>query len=146
MSRTISGISVFGSATAIAIGIFAPAWAQETTELVSLRSGGVQGDLWSYYPAMSSDGRFIAFWSHATNLVPGDTNGNPDVFVRDRQMGTTQPLNVTSVESRARWEDPLSISTDGAVRRLRLPTWCRATLTTPATCLSATARRARLGV
>ena len=33
-------------------------------------------------PAISADGRFVAFESEATNLVPGDTNGAFDVFVR----------------------------------------------------------------
>ena len=41
-------------------------------------------------PAISADGRFVAFNSDATNLVPGDTNGARDVFVRDRQTGTTR--------------------------------------------------------
>ena len=41
-------------------------------------------------PAISADGRFVAFSSDATNLVPGDTNGAADVFVRDRQTGTTR--------------------------------------------------------
>ena len=36
----------------------------------------------SYDPAISADGRFVAFESDATNLVPGDTNGVHDVFVR----------------------------------------------------------------
>lgn len=36
---------------------------------------------------LSSDGRFVAFCSSATNLVPGDTNGKNDVFCRDRKLG-----------------------------------------------------------
>ena len=34
-------------------------------------------------PSISAGGRVIAFWSYATNLVPGDTNGLWDIFVRD---------------------------------------------------------------
>ena len=48
----------------------------------------------SVRPAISADGRFVAFNSDATNLVPGDTNGADDVFVRDRQTGTTQRVSV----------------------------------------------------
>jgi Tol biopolymer transport system component len=47
--------------------------------------------------SISRDGRFVAFTSRATNLVPGDDNGFPDVFVRDRVAGTTTriPASVT---------------------------------------------------
>ena len=54
------------------------------TERVSVDSAGNQGDGHSYPPAISADGRFVTFASRATNLVPGDTNGTTDVFVRDR--------------------------------------------------------------
>jgi hypothetical protein len=67
-----------------------------TTSLVSLDSSGIQANGNSYYPSISSDGRFVAFWSSASNLVPGDTNGVVDVFVRDRQTGTTQRVSVDS--------------------------------------------------
>jgi hypothetical protein len=53
------------------------------TELVSLGPGGVQGNGFSAIPAISADGRFIAFYSFANTLVPRDTNGGTaDVFVR----------------------------------------------------------------
>src|SRR5207253_8937535 len=42
------------------------------------------GNNFSFSPAVSADGRFVAFDSAASNLVPGDTNGTFDVFVRDR--------------------------------------------------------------
>ena len=44
--------------------------------------------------SLSSDGRFVAFDSKATNLVPGDTNGAQDVFVRDRVLGTIERVNL----------------------------------------------------
>lgn len=47
-------------------------------------------------PAISSDGRFVAFSSGATNLVRGDTNGVEDVFVRDRALGVTVRVSVPS--------------------------------------------------
>ncbi len=49
--------------------------------------GGASGDGPSVLPTISDDGRFVAFTSRATNLVPGDTNGAADVFVRDLRAG-----------------------------------------------------------
>jgi Tol biopolymer transport system component len=60
-----------------------------TTERVSLSSAGDQGNDDSYGPAISADGRYVAFTSAASNLVPGDSNGELDVFVRDRVARTT---------------------------------------------------------
>jgi hypothetical protein len=60
-----------------------------TTTMVSKSSAGVQGNYDSYYSDISSDGRYVAYQSFATNLVTGDTNGAFDIFVRDRQTGTT---------------------------------------------------------
>ena len=52
-------------------------------------SRGKQGNGSSFTPALSADGRFVAFISGASNLVPGDTDGAWDVFVRDRATGRT---------------------------------------------------------
>ncbi len=46
--------------------------------------------------SISGDGRYVAFSSQASNLVPGDTNGKIDVFVRDRQTGATTRVSVDS--------------------------------------------------
>src|SRR5437660_1328853 len=67
-----------------------------TTERVSVASGGSQGNGFSAGPVLSADGRFVAFHSTATNLVAGDTNGATDVFVHDRQTGTTERVSVAS--------------------------------------------------
>ncbi len=83
-----------------------------TTTPVSLSTGGVQGNLLSEYPAISADGAFVAFRSEATNLVPGDTNGMPDVFVRSIAAGTTVRANVASDGSAANgfnWNHAISI-------------------------------------
>lgn len=64
-----------------------------TVDLVSTSTDGTPGDAGSYDPRISSDGRFISFYSDATNLVPGDTNATGDIFVRDQFTGTT--LRVT---------------------------------------------------
>ena len=72
-----------------------------TTTRVSLDSGGNQANGFSFLPAISSDGRFVAFESDATNLVSGDTNNVNDVFVRDRQTGVTTRVSVSSGGSEA---------------------------------------------
>jgi hypothetical protein len=69
---------------AVAVGASVPAWAGGATERVSVGRNGAQGNDDSTFPALSADGRFVAFDSFATNLVPGDTNGKRDVFVRRR--------------------------------------------------------------
>lgn len=68
------------------------------TERVSVNSTEGQANNSSINPAISPDGRFVAFESTATNLVPGDANGTTDVFVRDRQAGTTERISVNSSE------------------------------------------------
>lgn len=55
-----------------------------STVRVSVYGDGTQGNSESQYPAISGDGRYVAFRSAASNLVSGDTNGEPDIFVRDR--------------------------------------------------------------
>jgi Tol biopolymer transport system component len=72
-----------------------------TTSRVSVDSTGIQADLASGDPAMSADGRFVAFESRASNLVAGDTNGAYDVFVRDTVAGTTSRVSVDSTGAQA---------------------------------------------
>lgn len=52
--------------------------------LVSVATNGAKGNSSSIMPALSGDGRFVAFVSAATNLVTPDTNGFPDLFLHDR--------------------------------------------------------------
>lgn len=85
-----------------------------TTTLVSVDSGGDPGNLGSERPAISSDGRFVAFQSIASNLVPGDTNLTQDVFVHDRVTGTTERASVADDGSQsAVFSASASISGDG---------------------------------
>jgi Tol biopolymer transport system component len=88
------------------------------TELVSVDSGGAQGNDGSGYygVSISADGRYAAFTSYATNLVAGDTNGALDVFVRDRQSGTTERVSVDSGGTQGNYDSgdyEVSISADG---------------------------------
>ena len=86
-----------------------------TTTRVSVRSNGSQANNVSYTPRISGDGRSVAFVSLASNLVPGDTNRTADVFVHDRQSGTTSRVSVSSDGHQAakRRSDAPSISADG---------------------------------
>ena len=64
------------------------------TTRVSVATGGAQANGHSFVPAISGDGRFVAFNSDATNLVSGDTNRARDVFVHDRQTSETTRASV----------------------------------------------------
>jgi Tol biopolymer transport system component len=66
-----------------------------TTTRVSVSSQGVEGDADSRYPYLSGDGRYVTFYSDASNLVPEDTNGATDVFVHDRLTGETSRVSVS---------------------------------------------------
>jgi hypothetical protein len=48
----------------------------------------------SWICGLSQDGRYVAFMSDDQNVVPGDTNGHTDVFVRDRTAGNVQRASV----------------------------------------------------
>lgn len=74
--------------------IFVRDIAAATTTRVSVSSAGVQANGDSILPAMSADGRFVAFESLATTLVAGDTNGVSDVFLHDRSLATTVLLSI----------------------------------------------------
>jgi Tol biopolymer transport system component len=65
-----------------------------TTERTSVGPDGTQGDRASTAPAISADGRFVAFQSDAATFVPGDSNHRSDIFVRDRRSGTTTRVSL----------------------------------------------------
>ncbi|MEO5899704.1 MAG: hypothetical protein ABIR68_06180, partial [Ilumatobacteraceae bacterium] len=72
-----------------------------TTARVSVATGGAEGDNNSTFAHISGNGRFVTFFSSATNLVPGDTNALFDVFVRDLLAATTTRISVTSAGGQA---------------------------------------------
>ncbi|MHB0998265.1 MAG: hypothetical protein ACYC27_03385 [Armatimonadota bacterium] len=86
-----------------------------TTERVSISSAGEQGDKSSYAPSISSDGRYAAFVSEASNFVAGDAYVRKDIFVRDRLTGITERVNVSSSGELANHQNSShpSISADG---------------------------------
>lgn len=86
------------------------------TQRVSINSNGDQGEQDSMRPSISGDGRYIAFWSEASNLVEGDTNDTRDIFVHDRETGQTKRVSVASDGSQANAGSGsylTSISSDG---------------------------------
>jgi Tol biopolymer transport system component len=86
----------------------------QTTERVSVSTGGAQGNATSSLCAISGDGRYVAFQSSAQTLVASDTNGKWDVFLRDRDLGTTELVSVDSSGIQANGDcDYPSISSDG---------------------------------
>lgn len=64
------------------------------TTRVSVDHAGGDPDGHSYYPSISADGRFVAYESDASDLVPGDDNGLEDVFVTDTVTGVTTRVSV----------------------------------------------------
>ena len=71
-----------------------------TTQRVSVMADGTQANNhsggWKHTAAVSADGRFVAFVSNATNLVPGDTNRKSDIFVKDMQTGAIERVSRAS--------------------------------------------------
>lgn len=84
------------------------------TTIVSTDSAGVQGNWTSYSYTISADGRYVAFYSAASNLVTGDSNGAMDVFVKDRSDETTTRVSTDASGGEANYSSYLgSISADG---------------------------------
>jgi len=76
------------------IAVLVPALAG-TTQRVTVSSLGVQGNSDSWCEAVN--GRFVAMQSNASNLVPNDTNGGTDVFVRDLLLQTTERVSISTL-------------------------------------------------
>jgi Tol biopolymer transport system component len=86
-----------GGYTNLYRGVFVRDQLNGTNVLASVDTNGLGGaDNWSFDPAISGDGRYVAFTSAADNLVPNDTNQAQDVFVRDLQSGTTTLVSINS--------------------------------------------------
>jgi hypothetical protein len=87
------------------------------TTRVDVSTGGTvaNGDIDSSGIAMSANGRLIAFSSTASNLVPGDTNGMRDVFVRNARTGVTTRVDLGpgAVQANGDSFGPVAISGDG---------------------------------
>ena len=79
------------------------------------------GDSGLYGVAISANGRFVAFDSDATNLVPGGTDGRPQIFVRDRKLGTRIARSSRRPEPRRGMNDQyLSLTTSSTPCSIQL--------------------------
>jgi Tol biopolymer transport system component len=94
--------------------IFVKDMSQNKISLVTISSTGDKSNGFSSTASISSDGRYVAFSSNATNLVPDDTNNMEDVFVHDLKTGTTERISVSSTgqQTNDNSESP-AISGDG---------------------------------
>jgi len=106
-----SGLSVEGNSQS---GIFIHDRQTGQTELVSLNSEGVPADGLSHTARISANGQFVVFVSEASNLVANDPHGWLDIFVRDRQTGQTERVNVASDGTQSNgWSHYPTVSADG---------------------------------
>jgi hypothetical protein len=82
--------------TFLAAASWTSAAAVGVTTRVSVSSEGAEAGRACEEPSISPDGRYVAFYSKASNLVPVDTNEDGDVFVHDRETGKTIRVSVSS--------------------------------------------------
>ena len=80
----------------------------------STDAAGAEANDHSHQPMFSPDGTRVVFWSSATNLVPGDTNGKQDIFVKDLIAGgiTRVSTDATGAQSNGQSDQPV-FSPDG---------------------------------
>ena len=99
---------------------------------VSANSAGEGGNNSSWDPAITADGRYVAFSSSATNLVPLDTNDYGDVFLHDRTSGQTTRISVSGEGVQAERKAAVVLLSARTVATSlsaqTRPTWCRTTL------------------
>ena len=109
------GNNLVANDTNAACDVFVRDLVNGTTARVSLSSSGQQANNRSSEAAISGNGQFVAFTSSASNLVVGDSNGEPDLFVRDRVSGQTTLISVSSsgVQGNVQAAAHVSISADG---------------------------------
>jgi Tol biopolymer transport system component len=122
--RRAERVAIPIAAVALLVPIAASAQFRGTAVLADVSAAGVQGDASSSQPSVSADGRYVAFSSEATNLVPLDTNGNEDVFVYDTRTGDIERVSVTWQGQEARDDsDAPSISANGRYVAFRSRAW-----------------------
>jgi Tol biopolymer transport system component len=99
-----------------ALDVFVRDRVSDRTIRVSVAMDGGAGNAQSFYPSISATGRYVAFISDASNLVPNDTNLNRDIFVRDLVARTTELVSVSSDETLQNSSAATpAISADGSV-------------------------------
>jgi hypothetical protein len=106
----------FGTTVTTAFGLAAAIASAQQTTRQSVDSVGTEADNQSFVSGISGDGRYLAFYSDATNLVAGDTNVKTDCFVKDTQTGAVTRVSVRSsgVQANGPSISPV-ISLDGTI-------------------------------
>ncbi|MEV0275307.1 hypothetical protein AB0I22_02830 [Streptomyces sp. NPDC050610] len=111
---TVVGAAVCAAVLLPAGAAWAGPGAPPHTERVSVAADGTQADAASSTEAISGNGRFAVFTSAAANLVPGDTNAEEDVFVKDLRTKRVERVSVAADGTQADgWSSDASISADG---------------------------------
>jgi Tol biopolymer transport system component len=119
MDNRWTGTIAAGAAALALVATTAPTTASAEpgpTRLVSTSEQGAPGDAASHSPALSADGSVVAFESHASTLVPGDTNDTRDVFVRDLTTDGVERVSVDEAGNQLPGNSFLSsMSADGSL-------------------------------
>lgn len=115
MARRLGALALPVGVVALALLLLPAASAGPgATFRASVATGGEQANGRSFFPAISADGRFVAFYSDASNLVADDTNGLRDVFVNDRRTGETARMSIDGSGAEANGDSfAPAISADG---------------------------------
>jgi Tol biopolymer transport system component len=101
------------AAGAVDGGVFVRDTRARTTAAASVRANGTVDDL-ADSPAISGDGRFVAFVSDDKDIVPGGNDNYFQVFLRDRTTGVTTRVSTKTNGNQASDESGLpSLSGDG---------------------------------
>lgn len=94
-----------------------------TTELVTKNDHGEAANYVSHRPTITPDGRFVAFHSAATNLVPGDRDASMDVYVHDRSSGRTEQVSVDAAGRTTRGSGSLGVDISDDGRFVLFTSW-----------------------
>jgi len=95
-------------------GIYVRDRISQFNEKISVNDAGESANAASLRPSISGNGRYVAFWSNATNLVSDDTNNQRDIFVRDRWNNVTSRLSVAALGAQSNGlSDQVALSSDG---------------------------------
>ena len=113
-SLLLAGVFIPATASISLNGTAATLRGEGMTTRVSLDSSGRQANDASWSPAISADGRFVAYQSYASNLVADDSNTAYDIFVHDRLTGATTRVLVESTGWQANGSSgAVALSADG---------------------------------
>ena len=112
--RRIALIALAAAVTIVPLSTSSSAGTSVKTTRASVGSQEQQSPNGGIYPSISGSGRYVVFETNSANLVPGDTNAESDVFVRDRKTGKTERVSVRSNGNQANsWSGYASISANG---------------------------------